>query len=198
MRQAIRYSIGGNPTSGVNRAKNAERDIAASAARSATVQPWPGCACTARNAATSRLSESPRATLGAEAVSAPHRSASISSTSSRRSSTSSRPGRDRRVSSLTKFSNCMSRGSPRAMTIDGNNETGKAALGEAKLHTADLHPEIDLIVRWSDAKPSLAELRRRHGDPLWGRVDALDDLIVSRGRQHKVSCAYDDQRRACT
>jgi hypothetical protein len=43
----------------------------------------------------------------------------------------------------------MSRGSPRAMTIDGNNETGKAASGEAKLHTADLHPEIDLIVRWS-------------------------------------------------
>jgi hypothetical protein len=86
---------------------------------------------------------------------------------------------------------------PRAMTIDGNNETGKAASSEAKLHTADLHPEIDLIVRWSDAKPSLAELRRRHGDPLWGRVDALDDLIVSRGRQHKVSCAYDDQRLAC-
>lgn len=68
MRQASRYSIGGSPTIRLSLAKKAERNIAASVARSATVQPCAGRACMARKAATRRSSESPRATLGTLAM----------------------------------------------------------------------------------------------------------------------------------
>lgn len=62
----------------------------------------------------------PRATLGAEAASTPPRSASISCISNRRSSTSQRPGRDRRVSSSTSSIRVANRGSRRAITIAGS------------------------------------------------------------------------------
>ena len=121
------------PTVLVKRAKKAERDIAASAARSVTVHGCAGRACIARNAATSRSSDMPRARLGMAVGPEPQRNASIRRTSSKRSSTNSRPGLALRVSSPTSSINVASRGSPRATTIAGSSDTSRAASGDAKL-----------------------------------------------------------------
>lgn len=51
MRQASRYSIGASPTARLKRAKNAERESAASFANSATVHVRVGCSRMARMAA---------------------------------------------------------------------------------------------------------------------------------------------------
>lgn len=68
IREARRYSVGGNPAARWKRAKNAERDRAASPASSATVQPWSGRACMARREAARRSSARAWARPGTDAI----------------------------------------------------------------------------------------------------------------------------------
>ena len=95
MRQRVTYCITGSPTSSVNRAANAERDIASSSARAATVQaragsPW--IRESARPICSSRRAPSqPVCALGS--VSIHQRIAWMMRTSASRVMTASPPGR---------------------------------------------------------------------------------------------------------
>ncbi len=133
MRHASRYSIGATPTSRWKRSKNVERDSAASLASSATVHDCAGRSCMTRIASARRLSARPRTRPGGAFVPAADRSASISSTSSRRDRTTSRAGRVSRVSSRTSWTSVASRRSPRTWTNCGNRDTRSDASGEPKL-----------------------------------------------------------------
>lgn len=135
MRQACRYSIGAMPISRLKRSKKAERDMAASRASSATLQREAGCSCRRRSAAASFGSPSPRTSPGEAAVPEVERSASISSTSSSRSSTISRAGRSARDSSLIICTRVESRRSPRTQIHRGSRDTSNAASGEPNRHT---------------------------------------------------------------
>ena len=130
IRQASRYSIGATPTARLNRSKNADRERAASLANWATVHCCAGFSCMQRIAAASRSSASPRNSPCDAAIPADDRSASMSSTSSRRVRTTSRAGREARDSSPTSCTSVASRLSPRICTSWGRSETSNAASGE--------------------------------------------------------------------
>ena len=91
MRQASRYSIGGRPTVRVKRSKNAERESAAVFASWATVHERASWPCICRIAGASRASANPRSSPGGASSPGVDRSASMSSTSTSRVSTRSRP-----------------------------------------------------------------------------------------------------------
>jgi hypothetical protein len=136
MRHASRYSIGGRPTACVKRSKNDERDSAAFCASCSMVHERAGSLCICRIARASRWSARPRSRPGGASSPEEERSASISSTSTSRVSTSSRPERLARVSSPTSRTSTDSRSTPRTCTSAGSSDTSsdtsRAASGESK------------------------------------------------------------------
>ena len=132
MRQASRYSIGGRPTVRVKRSKNAERDSAAVFASWATVHERASWPCICRIAGASRASANPRSSPGGASSPGVDRSASMSSTSTRRVSTRSRPDLRSLASSPTSRTSTESRSTPRTCTSAGSSDTSNAESGESK------------------------------------------------------------------
>ena len=160
MRQASRYSIGGSPTLRVNRSKNAERDSAASLASCATVHWRVGSPCIRRIASASRASLKPRSNPGGASGRCVDRSASISTTSTRRASTRSRPARCSLASSLTSRTRIESRSAPRTCTCAGSSDTNNPASSEFKHEVAAHQTRARISVGGAVANlPRLPRLR---------------------------------------
>ncbi|MCY1547320.1 hypothetical protein D9M68_833710 [compost metagenome] len=123
--------MGGRPTARENRSKKVERDSAASLASASTVHARAGAACIKRKPTAIRASASPRSRPGGALSSVVERSASISSSSTSRASTSSRPGRVSSDSSRTSFTRTGRRSMPHTCSSDGSSETSNVESGES-------------------------------------------------------------------